>query len=194
MMIPDDTPRNPPPSASDSRAGRAAEPPLDPWSGWTPRWDDRRGPHAAQERHSPTEQVSHRAARGAPEERSQRRIVDARLWGAMTPAQQDAACAIASAVETMGRGIGFASSKWDGMPRTGGRGNIGAAHGRLVGLYVDWTKECHKNRVSHAMIADVLVLGHSCAEVDRNRRVRKGTTRRNLFDGLALYCEIRGWR
>jgi hypothetical protein len=93
----------------------------------------------------------------------------------------------------MGRGLGFAASKWDGMPRTGGRSDAGAAHMRLAGAYVDWAKECHKSKISHAMIIDVLVLGCSCAEVDRSRRVRKGTARRNLFEGLDIYCRMRGW-
>ena len=211
MMASDDTKKNnntAPPPAPDRR-GSHADPFHDPWADWQPQWQQppRRKNNAAhknakpetvhdrQENHSPTEPVSLRVSGTRQDIRCQRRIVDARLWDAMTTPQQDAALDIARAYETMGRGLGYVSSDWQRVP--GGNhlaGNIADAHSRLINRYIDWTKACHKEKISHSMIIDILVFGFSCRALDRDRRQRSGTSRQNLLDGLTLYCRLQGWR
>jgi hypothetical protein len=149
--------------------------------------------HDQQETHSPTEGVSLKISAERQQVRCQRRIVDARLWDAMTPVQQDAALEIARAYETMGRGLGYAASDWARIPGGSGSHNMAEAQSRLVNFYIDWTKACHKNAVSHALIIDVLVFGFSCRAVDRDRRQRAGTCRQNLMQGLTLYGQLQGW-
>lgn len=176
----------------------------DIWRDWRPEWPARtrrksppdahaRAPektvHARQEMQSPTEAVRLRGAAGG-DDVTRRRIVDARLWDAMSPAQQDAALQIAMAFETMGRGLGYVTSDWQRIP---GVGNVGAAHARLVHGYIEWTKQCHREKVSHAMIIDILVFGASCRQQDLDRRLRRGNARKNLMDGLTLYCLLQGW-
>ncbi|MDY0008592.1 MAG: hypothetical protein RBS08_02690 [Bdellovibrionales bacterium] len=147
--------------------------------------------HMQQEKQSPTAAVR---LRGAGEDvAARRRIVDARLWDAMTTAQQDAALQIAEAFETMGRGLGYVTSDWQRIPGACGAGNAGAAHSRLIYGYIEWTKQCHREKISHAMIVDILVFGVSCRQQDRDRRLRSGSARRNLMDGLTLYCLLQGW-
>ena len=151
--------------------------------------------HDRQESHSPTESVNLRVSAERHEVRCQRRIVDARLWDSMTPPQQDAALEIAKAYETMGRGLGYISSDWQRIPGSGRfAGNIADAHSRLINRYIDWTKACHKEKISHSMIIDILAFGFSCRALDRDRRQRSGTSRQNLLDGLTLYCRLQGWR
>ncbi len=58
---------------------------------------------------------------------------------------------------------------------------------------MDWSCACAREGISHAMVIDVICLGMSCSAVDRERRVRKGTARQNLHDGLMLYARMRGW-
>ncbi|TAL37280.1 MAG: hypothetical protein EPN97_05485 [Alphaproteobacteria bacterium] len=167
---------------------------ADPWEGWKPAWG--RGdatPHALQERHSPSMAVALRAPQGRSAECSQRRIVDARLWEAMTQAQQDAALEIARVFESLSRGIGFQVSDWTKTPSMRGGANPAEIHARLLSGYVDWTLRCRKAGVSHSMIIDVLVFGFSCQALDSDRRVRKGSTKANLLKGLSLYCEVKGW-
>jgi len=181
----------------------------DPWADWAPQWSPQKSTkrsrkkqqkttqkpatvHDQQETHSPTQGVSQKISAERQQVRCQRRIVDARLWDAMTPAQQDAALDIARAFETMGRGLGYAGSDWERIPGGGGH-NIAEAQSRLINFYIDWTKHCHKNRISHALIIDVLVFGFSCRAVDRDRRNRTGTCRQNLMAGLTLYAQLQGW-
>lgn len=161
---------------------------ADPWEGWQPGWKVA-DVHTHQEQHAPTRPVFLRGVSEAPRQR----IVDARLWEAMTSAQQDAALQIALAFETMGRGLGYVISNWQRIPGCRGQVNAAEAHGRLIRGYIDWTKACHKRKISHAMIVDILVFGFSCRAQDKERRQRRGTARENLLDGLSLYCEMKGW-
>lgn len=171
-----------------------AFPSSDAWEDWQPQWGEggKTTPHRLQETHSPTEAGT--ASRGArTTESHRRRIVDARLWEGMTPAQQDAAIVLSRAYEMMTRGLGYAASNWQRIPGSRNPSNISTTHARLVTEYVDWTKRCHQRDISHAMILDILVFGVSLAHSDRDRRVRKGTSRKNLLEGLSLYCEMKGW-
>lgn len=171
----------------------------DPWAGWRPEWQAAKKPrsasgqsvHMQQEKIAPTQPVPLRGTQG--DDHARRRIVDARLWDAMSPAQQDAALQIAEAFETMGRGLGYVASDWQRIPGAGGPGGAGAAHSRLIHGYVEWTKHCHREKISHAMIIDILVFGFSCRQQDRDRRLRSGSSRKNLMDGLTLYCLLQGW-
>lgn len=170
-------------------------PSFDPWADWKPQWSqkDRKSPHDFQERHSPTESVTLRLTATKETVKSQRRIVDARLWDAMSPSQQRAAVEIATAFETMGRGLGYVASDWQRIPGATGPSSAAEAHSRLINTYIDWTRRCHGRKVSHAMVIDILVFGFSCKALDRDRRVRAGAARENLLEGLSLYAEIRGW-
>jgi hypothetical protein len=177
----------------------------DPWADWKPQWTAKNKDKqkstakpiqnadapAHQERQSPTEAVRLRGAHDG--DTARRRIVDARLWDAMSAAQQDAALQIAEAYETMGRGLGYVTSDWQRIPGARGTGNAGAAHSRLIHGYVEWTKQCHREKISHAMMIDILVFGFSCRQQDRDRRLRSGSARKNLMDGLTLYCLLQGW-
>ncbi|MDP2205454.1 MAG: hypothetical protein Q8K65_04040 [Alphaproteobacteria bacterium] len=178
----------------------------DPWADWRPEWpmlEPRRNRpkpaamtgaisvHAQQEKIAPTMPVVLRGA--ASGSAARRRIVDARLWDAMTGAQQDAALQIAEAFEAMSRGLGYVTSDWQRLPGAAGSSNAGAVHSRLIHGYVEWTKNCHREKISHAMIVDILAFGLSCRQQDRDRRLRAGSARRNLMDGLTLYCLLQGW-
>jgi hypothetical protein len=167
----------------------------DPWEGWKPAWDGSAAtPHKLQEHHSPSIPVTLRAPQGRAPERGQRRLVDARLWDAMTPSQQDAAVEITRVFESLSRGIGFSVSDWTKPPSMrGGGANPAEIHARLLNGYVEWTLHCRKAGVSHSMIIDILVFGISCQALDEDRRVRKGRTKANLLKGLGLYCTVKGW-
>ena len=156
----------------------------DPWADWAPQWEGS-SPHVRQERRAPTRRSSEADAR--------RRIVDARLWEAMSTSEQVAAAAIAFSFERMSRGIGFASSDWTRIPGARGHGNGTEEEARLITIYTDWATACARQKISHAMVLDVLCFGHACRTVDRNRRLKNGTARENLMLGLQLYCKIRGW-
>jgi len=164
------------------------DPQKDPWADWRPS-----APHRQQEKHSPTEPVVVRLSASRETQTAQRRLVDARLWDAMTPQQQNAACIIAFAFETMGKGLGYVSSNWQRIPGCHTASNAGEAHGRLIQDYILWSTACAKAKISHAMVIDVLCFGFSCRMIDRDRRQTAGTTRRNLMEGLDLYCKMRGW-
>jgi hypothetical protein len=156
------------------------------WSTWKPRWTGgRKTPHDFQEQHEPAARL--------PDGRL-RRIVDARLWEAMAPLQQEAAMQIADSFDLIHNGIGYASNNWQRLSEgRGSGGNVSEARARLANIYFDWARKCAAQKISHAMVVDVLCFGHSCRAVDRNRRLKNGSTKINLMKGLALYCELRGW-
>jgi len=156
------------------------------WEGWKPDWHG--NPHAQQERHSPTLSV---ILRGVPDA-GRRRILDLRLWESLTPPQQDAALDIAHACLLLSRGIGFAQADWEKLPGVSGL-DMGGEMAELSGLYGAWARKCRAADVNHSSIVDILVFGQSCGAQDRDRRLRKGSSKRNLIAGLSLYCRLRGW-
>lgn len=103
-------------------------PQQDPWEDWQPQWQKKRkqsaSVHEQQESHSPTQPAAQSTiqptlppASGGARQRScpqtpQRRILDARLWEALTPAQQNAAQQIARDYDVMSRGLGYSNSDW----------------------------------------------------------------------------------
>ena len=185
--------------AFDGRKPGAEPPKPEDWNGWAPDWKpDAATPHRQQEQHSPSENVTLRGKtpRGktqADRQDSRRRITDARLWDAMTGPQQDAALNIAFAFETMGKGLGYVTTDWQRIPGSSGPGNAADMHGRLIHGYVEWTKLCARDKISHSMIIDILAFGFSCRMLERDRRTAAGFARNNLLAGLKLYCRMKGW-
>jgi hypothetical protein len=184
MIIVDDKRPKEPAPASD-----------DPWADWKPQWTGKKKtPYDVQERHSPTERVNVRLTAERRVQQSQRRIVDARLWESMTAPQQDSAIEIAAAFEMIGRGLGYVTSNWQRVPGCRGPSHAVDAHARMIRFYIEWAQMCAKRKISHAMVVDVLCFGFTCRMIDRDRRLKNGGARENLMEGLALYCEVRGWR
>lgn len=167
---------------------------VDPWSDWKPSWTGKKQtPHDLQEKHSPTQSVDVALTAERSVHRSQRRITDARLWEQMTVAQQNAALEIAAAFEMMGQGLGYVTSNWQRIPGCRNANDAIEARARMVTHYVSWAQKCAAQKISHAMIIDVLAFGFSCRMIDHDRRLKNGATRENLMKGLSLYCELRGW-
>jgi len=184
----------------DDRRSKDSLPPppsgilQDPWTDWQPVWTGKkRTPQDMQEQHSPTEQIAVRLTAERQMQQSQRRIVDSRLWEAMTATQQDAAIRIAASFEMMGRGMGYVLSNWQRIPGCRGSSNVSEAHARMISTYVEWAQKCARKKISHSMVVDVLCFGFSCRMIDRDRRLKTGATRENMMQGLSLYCELMGW-
>lgn len=188
----------------DKRKTRRPDALFDPWAGWKPAWTTRhRGrrrknaapatPHDHQETHSPTEAVEMRLSAERTTTRSQRRIVDARLWDAMTPAQQDAALEIDFAFQLLSKGLGFRMSDPHRLRHGRSHGSETERQARRIAEYFDWAKSCKRENLCHAAVIDILCHGKSCRESDRARRVRNGWSRSNLLEALFVYCEMRGW-
>lgn len=157
------------------------------WEGWKPDWQG--SPHGLQERHSPTIDIILRGVSDA----GRRRIVDLRLWESLAPPQQDAALDIAHACNLLSRGIGFAQSDWEKLPGAGNGMDIGSEMAQLSGLYAAWAKACRMAHINHESILDILVFGQNCRTQDRDRRLRSGSSKKNLVAGLSAYCRLRGW-
>ncbi len=199
-----DTLEKPPKTkALNSKSKKNARPAAelsDPWRDWQPQWQTRAAsgkntdettPHDLQERHAPTQTIRLATQGGRSETVCQRRIVDARLWDSLDDLQQKAAAEISRTFEQLNRGMGFASSDWQRLP--GGRHAGGDGHTLLAGPYIDWTTACAREKISHSMVIDILCFGISCTALDRDRRVRSGTSRANLMAALTLYAKLRGW-
>lgn len=190
----------PPRSPSQKPSPRTSRttPPVtaDPWHDWQPQWHDSKKastPHSVQEKHSPTVPVTLRVSASRDDYTCQRRLLDARLWDSLPREAQDAAADIAFAYEALTKGMGAATSNWARVPGARNPAAVANAHGRLSGSYMDWAASCTREGISHSMIIDVICMGISCSALDRDRRVRKGTSRQNLHDGLMLYARQQGW-
>ena len=155
---------------------------------------DRRNPSDWQEKIAPTEAVEVTISKSTRRvwEISRRRIVDARLWDAMTADQQGAAERIARGFETITAGLGHAGMRF-GQRVDHGYGDPWENKWGLIEVYWAWAKQTQRKGLSVAATLDVLVFGHSCREVDSRRRKRKGWTRGNLFEALEAYCDVKGW-
>jgi hypothetical protein len=71
--------------------------------------------------------------------------------------------------------------------------DVAGEFGQLSGLYTRWVKECARTKIIHGAIIDILVFGQSCRAQDKDRKLRSGSSKRNLQAGLSLYCRLRGW-
>lgn len=168
------------------------------------RRSDATPPEAWQERHSPTEAVEvtimHAVELGTDgkakritkrREMCRRRIVDARLWAALTQEQQTAATLIDAGFRIATQGMGVKVQSFE----RGDRGEAGGNDRSAVTMadYIAWAKEAVRTRIDHAAIILVLVEGMALAAVDSARRKRRGYTRDALAVGLNLYCKQQGW-
>ncbi len=177
---------------------------YDEWTEWKPDWSFKSKknkknitisdtPHSLQERQEPTTSIKLKLTESRTTTKHQQRIVDARLWGVMSPFQQNAALAIDRAFHLMSKGLGYRISAPEKL-RTGKSHNNNTDYeGELISVYFEWAKNCQKSNLHHSPALDVLVYGLSCYKVDRNRRVRNGWTRTNLLACLDIYCEMKGW-
>ena len=155
---------------------------------------DRAQPSDWQEEIAPTEAVEGTISKSTRRVReiSRRRIVDARLWDAMTADQQGAAERVARGFETITAGVGHSGMRF-GQRVDHGYGDPWEGKWGLIEAYWAWAKQTQRERISVAATLDVLAFGHSCREVDSFRHRRKGWARGNLFGALEVYCDIKGW-
>ncbi len=171
----------------------------DQWEDWVPKIHLKRGkktPHCFQEKHSKTKKVVISDADNGRDIHCHRRILDSRLWDGLEVIQQDAAISIEKSFRLLSSGTGYSKSDLTKIGQASfiDRGlNDTEFHAEITNRYIEWTKLCLENRISHAIILDVLVFGKSLSLIDCERRVRKGTAKLNLIEGLDLYCKIRGW-
>ncbi|MBL1146621.1 MAG: hypothetical protein HND56_04735 [Pseudomonadota bacterium] len=180
---------------------------FEDWTEWKPDWTipvkekkRRKGqekrcqtPHDFQEKLSPTLPVRQNLGGGRSTVQHRRRIVDARLWDAMSPFQQNAAMALEQACYLLSRGLGYRISAPHKL-------NTGKTHfketdrdAEKIAVYSQWVKKCKEQNCHHSAAMDILAFGKSCREVDRARKCRNGWARGNLFTCLDIYCQIRGW-
>lgn len=175
---------------------QAPEDIFDPWADWKPQWSKgatNKTPHDFQERHAPTEAVDVKITQERSVQRLRRRVLDVRLWDTLPDAQQDAAFEVERAYTYMTKPVGYQISNTFTPRVDQGRSGVTEWIATIQKSYIAWANDCQKARLSHAAALDVIVFGHSCRTVDRNRRTRKGWTRENLGLCLALWCKMRGW-
>ncbi|GEM_PF-4134465 len=118
--------------------------------------------------------------------------IHAKLLDALDMTQQDAMVDIILGFEGLTRGMGVKVGSYG--PRVDKSYSTGSRMMELEGLYVQWSKLCQVERVSHAMAMDSVAYGKSLRQIDHDRRQRTGTAKSNLIDALDLYCKMRGWK
>lgn len=174
------------------------------YDGWKPEWTIKKGrkkksqkpqtPHDFQEQHSRTEQFKLRFSQSKEVSYAHRRILDARLWDQMSAHQQEAALKIDRAYHLLSKGLGYRTSA-PHLERisSSSKNDINDFQASEISLYVEWANTCTREKLSHAATIDILVFGKTCAKTDKDRKVRKGWAKTNLFDCLNEYCRMKGW-
>jgi len=171
-----------------------------------------REPTEWQETHSPSEPVEilvrHGVETGGKKVRvtrhqGRRRVVDARLWESWTDHEQIAANRIHAATAILARGMGYQSCalaflrEEEPLEERVARSAAEQSNleENLLTDYWSWGKESLREQGTqlHNACLDVLVLGKSCREADKHRRVRKGTVAQALLEGLNIYVVLKGW-
>lgn len=174
------------------------------FNGWAPEWTIKKSskkkksppqtPYDFQESHSKTESYKLRFSQSKEISYAQRRIVDARLWDQMSAHQQEAALKIDRAYHLLSKGLGYRTSAPHLERINASRGSdMNDFQASEITLYVEWANACTKEKLSHAAAIDILVFGKSCAKTDKDRKIRKGWAKTNLFHCLDEYCRLKGW-
>lgn len=64
---------------------------------------------------------------------------------------------------------------------------------RMQRHYAEWVDEMTERRLPVGPVLDIIVTQTAPTTIDRQRRVRKGTTKTFLIEALDLYVKLRGW-
>ena len=118
--------------------------------------------------------------------------IHAKLLDALDMTQQDAMKDICLGFELLTRGMGVKVGSYG--PRVDKSYGAQNRMMELEGLYVQWSKLCMVEKLSHAMAMDAIAYGKSMRQIDHDRRQKTGTARANLIEALDLYCKMRGWK
>ena len=149
-----------------------------------------------QERHSPTEAVEVRIDQKRTKQTAIRRKMDARMWDAMTLAEERAAECILAAVLIRTGEVGVKVQRFDKSPP----GPDCAASDRadrqadLLQRYDRWVEDARLEGLSPSDVIQIIVHGQSCGQQDRERRQRNGTAKAHLIQALALFAVQQGWQ
>lgn len=169
------------------KTARAIVPARSDAGGWEPAdW---------QEAHSPTQAVMVQIDSKRTRQAGRRRKADARMWEAMSPRQEAAADAIASAVALITGEVAIRTQSFQRL----GRGHTRPDEDRvsrqatLVQRYQAWCERAGERELNVSDVLQILVHGESCHQQDRRIRRRNGTALHNLLEALDLYAVLQGW-
>lgn len=192
-------------TTNDKKSNKTGKPENE-WAGWEPSWTipsssssklpspTPQTPHDFQEQHARTKAYKLRFSQSKEIHQTQRRIVDARLWDQMTLHQQEAALKIDYGYNIMSKGLGYRISSADKERISGSRKHdINDFQAEQMRFYIHWANICIKENLCHAACIDILIFGKSCRQVDKDRRIRKGWAKHNLFECLSIFCDLKGW-
>lgn len=146
-----------------------------------------------QERHSPTVEI----AVDDPEatrktRRNLTRVRQSEAWrhNRLTGMQRDAEKEMEFAWRQRTAGLGAASSRYGEARGGGGRADLGSS---IDATWREWVALAHQRRIMVDAVVDCLAEPKSLAQIEHDRRMRRGQAFDNYVAGLDLWCEIRGW-
>lgn len=118
------------------------------------------------------------------------RVRQSEAWrhNRLTGMQRDAEKEMEFAWRQRTAGLGAAVSRY-GVRSGGGRpDNAG-----IDASWMEWVRLAHQRRVMIDAVVDCLAEPKTLAQVERDRRMRRGQAFDNYVLGLDLWCEVRGW-
>ena len=121
-------------------------------------------------------------------ERVRRRFVDAQLWDAMTPVQQQAAERIAAGFKVVTSGLG---ARGQNFAAVRGRSTSLDAGEQLLIDYRNWANACAPGAATIAL--EILISGRSCRSVDGSIHKKNGTAKKVLFGALDAMVLLKRW-
>ncbi|HQS15013.1 hypothetical protein [Reyranella sp.] len=146
-----------------------------------------------QERHSPTVEI----AVDDPEatrktRRNLTRVRQSEAWrhNRLTGMQRDAEKEMEFAWRQRTAGLGAASSRYGESRGASSRADLGSS---IDASWREWVALAHQRRIMIDAVVDCLAEPKSLAQIERDRRMRRGQAFDNYVAGLDLWCEVRGW-
>ena len=149
-----------------------------------------------QEQHSPTEAVEVRIDHQRTKQTATRRKMDARMWDAMTRAEEQAAECILAAVLIRTGEVGIKARRFDRSvpgPDCSASDRAGR-QADLLRRYDRWVQHARTEGLSPSDVIQIIVHGQSCGQQDRDRRQRNGTAKAHLIKALTLFAVQQGWQ
>jgi hypothetical protein len=121
------------------------------------------------------------------------RVRQSEAWrhNRLTSMQRDAEREVEFAWRHRTAGLGAATSKYGILPGGGGaRTDLGA---EIDTVWREWHREAGRRGINQRVVIDVFSEPWTLAQIERDRRLRRGHAFAIYTRGLDLWAELRGW-
>lgn len=152
---------------------------------------------AMQERHSPTVEIAVDDGDGKRRTRSNyTRVRQSEAWrhNQLTGMQRQAEVEMAYAWKCRTAGAQAATVDLaNALSKTSGGGTMAERNNLIELAWLDFVRECKRDRIRVALVVEVLTEPKTLREVEKRFRLKPGVAMARYCRALDLWCVVRGW-